>query len=278
MKVSEIRDILGRYSLSPNKRYGQNFLISGELTAKIAGLAAGHAGGDILEIGPGLGALTGMLIETGHPVTAVEIDSGFHEYLKDRFAGSPGFTLIHADFLKNPPQGSFDPVVSNLPYYCASEMLFKIAENYSPQTILVMMQSEMAERLSALPGTKAYGAFTVSLGFYYEPQILFDAGAEDFYPAPDVRSSFVKLTAVPRVFSDKDNRTLFHTIVKSAFWARRKTLLSALAGSPHGSFDKPAAAAAIEGAGLPAKVRGEELSIEEFIKLTLEWQKNEKNR
>lgn len=278
MKVNEIKGILNNYSLSPNRKFGQNFLVSGAAASEIAKTAAAHGKERILEIGPGLGAVTEKLLKTGFPVTAVEIDSGLCSYLRDRFGDNPSFRLIHSDFLKYTPEEKYDPVVSNLPYYCASEIIFKIAIDYSPETILVMMQREMAERLSAGPGTKAYGAFTVSLGFYYSPEILFDAGSGDFYPPPDVRSSFVRLRARKRAFLSTCETELFHLIVKSAFWARRKTLCGALSASPHRKFDRETVISIIDKAGFSRDIRGEELSIDEFVTLTKLWLDHEKNR
>lgn len=272
MKVSEIKDILSANSLSPNKKFGQNFLVSGDAAAKIAGLAADCARGSILEIGPGLGAVTERLVELGHPVTAVEIDSGIFSYLEKRFCGNKRLTLAHADFLKFIPDTKYDIAVSNLPYYCASEILFRLAENFSPRFILAMMQSEMASRLASKPGTKEYGAFTVSLGLYYKSEIIFEAGGGDFYPAPEVRSSFVRLSRIDDRGLDLKQRRVFHSLVRSVFWGRRKTMLKALTDSPHSIFGRAEAEHLLERAKISPSVRGEQLTIENFMELAVLWE------
>ena len=141
--------ILETEGLSPNKMFGQNFLCDNNITDKIINAANPAAVDSILEVGPGLGELTSKLSERCNHITAVEIDSGLFRFLSHKFAEDNRVTLIHDDFLKAHLSGSFNKVIANLPYYCASEILFKCTEDYSPSTICVMLQKEMAERICA---------------------------------------------------------------------------------------------------------------------------------
>ncbi len=272
MNKSEILRISEEYGLAPNKKFGQNFLIGRAVISKIVD-ACSPEGLRVLEIGPGLGSISLPLAQMAKSYTAVEIDSGFVRYLTDMFTCrkdefSADVTIIHNDFLKADVAGDFDVIVSNLPYYCASEILFKIAENYSAQRVFVMMQKEMAERITAAPGSEAYGALAVTLSYYFDTEILFHIAGESFYPKPDVKSSFLKLTRKARHFTLPSNEETFHLVVKAVFWGRRKTLLRSLTGSPHLQIDRGTALKILESIGIDPGVRGEKLPLECFIKLT----------
>ncbi|HQL84002.1 MAG TPA: rRNA adenine dimethyltransferase family protein, partial [Spirochaetota bacterium] len=197
---------------------------------------------------------------------AVEVDSGLSRVLADRFGAEASFRLIHSDFLKLDLADTFTKVVSNLPYYCASEILFHVARFSAPH-VYVLLQKEMAERIVAVPGSKTYGALTVTLGFYYEPKVLFRVSKESFYPRPEVTSSFVRLVRKSRLPVDGGEIELFHLVVKSAFWGRRKTMLKALSESPHLETGREIAARMLEHAGINSGVRGEDLGLESFVAL-----------
>ena len=192
MNLTEAKEIIGRYGLSPNKRLGQNFLVSGDMRDKIINMIGVATDDRVLEIGPGLGALTERLVPAAESVTAVEVDSGLSRVLSDRFGAEANFRLIHSDFLKLDLADTFTKIVSNLPYYCSSEILFHVARFSAPH-VYVLLQKEMADRITAGPGSKTYGALSVTLGFYYEPKALFKVSRESFYPRPEVTSSFVRL-------------------------------------------------------------------------------------
>lgn len=266
MNTAEIKETIARLGLHPNKRLGQNFLVSPEARERIMAAMACTIEDRVLEIGPGLGALTEALLGRAGGVTAVEIDAGFARYLSERFGSDGRFTLIHGDFLKNPPPDTFTKIVSNLPYYCSSEILFEVTR-YSAHKVYVMLQKEMAERITASPGNKSYGALTVTLGLYYEARRVFTVPRESFYPRPDVTSSFLTLTRRPALSLAEGEIALFHALVKSAFWGRRKTILAALSGSPHISIGRDGAARILSEAGIDQRRRGEELTREEFIAL-----------
>ncbi|HNW28874.1 MAG TPA: 16S rRNA (adenine(1518)-N(6)/adenine(1519)-N(6))-dimethyltransferase RsmA [Spirochaetota bacterium] len=267
MNVHDIKEIIGNLGLHPNKRLGQNFLVSPEARERIVGAMECGPADRVLEIGPGLGSITELLLDRAGHVTAVEIDAGFCRYLSERFGARDNFTLIHGDFLKNPPPDTFTAIVSNLPYYCSSEMLFEFTRYAAPE-VYVMLQKEMAERITASPGSKSYGAITVTLGFYYEARRVFTVPRESFYPRPDVMSLFLKLSRRVSLPLAGDGIGLFHRLVKSAFWGRRKTILAALSGSPHMDLGREGTARILAAAGIDPGRRGEELGLDEYVALT----------
>jgi len=267
MKKSDILQITEDYGLAPNKKFGQNFLINDEVIQKIVDLCSPE-GLRILEIGPGLGSISIPLAEKALSYTAVEIDSGFVRYLGDIFSSGSNAEIIHDDFLKSELDDRFDVIVSNLPYYCASEILFRIAKNFTADRIFVMMQKEMAERIVAKPGSETYGALTVTLSYYFDSKILFHIAGESFYPRPDVKSSFLQMLRKPRYFTRPEDEEMFHLVVKSVFWGRRKTLLKSLTDSPHLEMKRDTVENIINLCGINPGVRGEKLSLDEFIKLT----------
>lgn len=267
MNKNDILRITDSYGLAPNKKLGQNFLINEGIIGKIV-TACKPENRRILEIGPGLGAISGDLASRGLSYTAVEIDSGFVRYLNDLFNGRDNVTIIHGDFLKADVEDRFDIVVSNLPYYCASEILFRIAEKFSASEVYGMMQKEMGDRITANPGSENYGALTVTLSYYFKSRVLFHVPGDAFYPRPEVKSSFLELARREKELLSPDGEEMFHLIVKSAFWGRRKTLHKSLAESPHMDFDKVFIHEAIIESGIDPDVRGERLSLEEFVRLT----------
>ena len=270
MKKKDVISIAETYGLAPNKRLGQNFLVDDGITEKIIGIISPSRDDAVLEIGPGLGALTGMLLERSCSVTAVEIDAGLYRYLREAFTGRENLELLHCDFLKCETEDRYTRVVSNLPYYCASEILFKIASTLGAKGVYVMLQREMAQRITAAPGSPDYGALTVTLGYYYRSRIALQVPREVFYPRPDVGSSFMALERREDNPLSPEENVLFHSVVKSAFWGRRKTILKALSESPHLSFEKDRIRSALEKTGIEAVSRGEELSTEEYCSLTRE--------
>jgi len=267
MEKSNVLRIIEQYSLAPNKKLGQNFLIDDNIINRIVNYIQAE-GKNILEIGPGLGAISRDLAKRALSYTAVEIDSGFVRYLSSIFADKVSVSVIHGDFLKLDLEDKFDVIVSNLPYYCASEILFRIAERYTVPFVFCMMQKEMADRIMAHPGTENYGALTVNLAYYFNPEILFHVSGEVFYPRPDVRSSFLVFKRKEDSLKDIELRKLFHLIVKSAFWGRRKTILKSLMESPHINFSKEVISEALNLSNIEYNTRGEKLSLEEFLLLT----------
>ncbi|MGL4368778.1 MAG: 16S rRNA (adenine(1518)-N(6)/adenine(1519)-N(6))-dimethyltransferase RsmA [Spirochaetota bacterium] len=267
MTKKDVSDILANLNCAPNKKLGQNFLVQKEYAEKIVNGADIRENDRVLEIGPGLGALTEIMAERGVSLTCVEIDAGYYRYLSKQFHDYKNLSFIHSDFLRMDEYRHYDRVISNLPYYCASELLFTIAEKIMPSRICAMMQKEMAQRITAKPGTPQYGAMTVSLSCYYQPEHLFNVPPSAFFPQPDVVSSVLSFTRVNRTGFSVKEAALFHLLVKSAFWGRRKTIIKALSSAPHLAISKNIIESALEESSIPCGIRGEELSLESFITL-----------
>lgn len=263
MNRKDIVDIEQKYGLKASKLLGQNFLINGDVIQRIIDSLCLTPDSRVLEIGPGLGALTGEIALRSGSLTAVEIDSGFASFLRERFAGNGNVTLIHGDFLKTDLPDSFDIIVSNLPYYCASEIIFRIAGRYSCRHCYFMVQKELAERMVSKPGHKNYGALTLNMKLYFDARILFNIGSSSFYPRPDVNSSFIKLERVEE-FLSKGEKEMFHILVKSLFWGRRKKLSRALTDSPHADFSRERVDEILFLSGIDGNLRGEMLGFDDL--------------
>lgn len=261
--------ILQRFGLRAKKALGQNFLVNEQIVQGIAAAANIGPGDTVLEIGPGIGTLTQALAETGAIVKAVELDKALLPVLAKTLEGYENITVVNGDILKvNIPEIVGDKpfaVAANLPYYITTPIIFALLEQHLPLTKLVMMvQKEVGERLVAKPGGKDYGALSVSLQYYMQPQIAFYVPAASFIPPPNVESAVVVCTPhkQPPV---KVNEKLFFQVVKAAFSVRRKMLSNALRNI---GLDGNQVKTWMAEAGLDPKRRGETLTIEEFGLLT----------
>lgn len=257
---SATRHILKKFKLRAVKGLGQNFLIDADIVKGIVEAADICAGDEVLEIGPGIGTLTQGLLEAGAHVTAVEVDKKLPAVLKETLAGYENFRLVEGDILKiNLPElmPRRFKVVANLPYYITTQILLTLLEKNLPATkIVTMVQREVAERMTAAPGSKIYGALSVAVQFRSEPRIAFDVLAESFLPSPEVTSSVVVCDVRKPPFEvDED---FFFKVVRNAFAQRRKTLLNSLAG-----FGKEK----ILSSDIDGRRRAETLSLEEFATL-----------
>lgn len=259
MKKREVVDLLERGGLRPDRDLGQNFLLDEEIAGKIVASAGIETGEPVLEIGPGLGALTGRLGEASGNCTALEVDSGLFRALRRMYNDRHDIELVHGDALKTVPGASFRHVVSNLPYYCASEILFRVADLYPGARVTAMMQKEMALRLVASPGSREYGAMTVTLALRYHRERLFDVAPSSFYPRPEVTSTVVRLVPLG-VRPEGEVEKALRMLVRSAFWGRRKTLRRALVDSPHSSWSRETVDRLLEESGILPRERGENLS------------------
>jgi len=266
MNQSSLKAALAEYGLYPNKRLGQHFLVSEKIRNRIIDAISPHVSDKVLEIGPGLGALTELLVERAGSVTAVEIDAGFVRYLASRFSGVKSFALVHGDILRVEVGDDFTLIVSNLPYYCASEILFRLARLSAPR-MFVMLPDDIAERITSLPGSRSYGAVSVTISLYYDTTILFSVPRDAFYPRPDVRSAFISLKRRVPLPLENQRLAAFHDLVRSAFWGRRKTIAKALAESPHLDLSREEAEALLAATGIDSRARGEDLSVEDYIAL-----------
>lgn len=264
------RKILAEKGLAAHKDRGQNFLAHPAVARDIVRLADLKADDRVLEIGPGLGALTRPMLEAGCNVVAIELDRGLAQVLEtDLLPQFPRqLTIIQKDVLKvswtalAEEQGQGFCVVGNLPYQISSPVLLKILDERSAVTQAVLMfQKELAQRLTAGPGTKDYGRLSVLLGYYVHLERLMDLGPEAFHPRPKVHSTVLKLTfkdsPQPPLRSDR----LFRQVLAAAFSRRRKTLKNSLTSA----FPPEEIVAALDRAGIDPGRRAETLSVAEFV-------------
>jgi 16S rRNA (adenine1518-N6/adenine1519-N6)-dimethyltransferase len=271
--------ILKAFGLRMSKKLGQNFLIDASIVQGIVDAAEIQPGERVLEIGPGIGTLTQGLAEAGAEVTAVELDKKLPAVLAETLKAYDNVTIVPGDILKvNIPEimgeGPFK-VAANLPYYITTPILMTLLERHLPITRMVtMVQKEVAERMIAKPGSRTYGALSVAVQYYTEPEIVLDVPPRSFIPAPEVDSVVIacKVRETPAV--DVVDEKMFFRVVKAAFGQRRKTLSNALKG---GGFPKEQVRDAMEAAGIEMTRRGETLSLEEFAKLADEFTKIAKN-
>ena len=260
---SATRHILKKFKLRAVKGLGQNFLIDAGTVQKIVESAEICAGDEVLEIGPGIGTLTQGLLEAGAKVTAVELDKKLPAVLKETLAGYENFKLVEGDILKINIEEIMSQnfkVVANLPYYITTQILLALLEKKLPVTkIVTMVQKEVAERMTAAPGSKIYGALSVAVQFRAESRIAFEVPPESFLPPPEVTSAVVicDVRKPPFEVLDED---FFIKVVRSAFAQRRKTLINSLTGA---GFKREK----IMASGIDVNRRAETLSLEEFAAL-----------
>jgi 16S rRNA (adenine1518-N6/adenine1519-N6)-dimethyltransferase len=229
-----VRDVLERHDIVPRRRFGQNFLHDPRVARRIVGAAAVSAGEGVLEIGPGLGALTRPLLDAGARVTAIEIDPRLADFLEADLAGRPGFVLVRgdvreADLDRLAPQAR--TLVANLPYSITGPVLALLVDRADRfDRALVMLQKEVASRLTARPGGKELGAVSVLLRLQWRVERLFDVGRGAFQPAPDVVSSVVRFTRLAGARLDADVKAAVNRAYRHRRKMLRKTLADAAAG------------------------------------------------
>ncbi|MGN8831498.1 16S rRNA (adenine(1518)-N(6)/adenine(1519)-N(6))-dimethyltransferase RsmA [Selenomonas montiformis] len=261
--------ILKAFGLHMSKKLGQNFLIDAGIVQGIVDAAQIHPGDHVLEIGPGIGTLTQGLAEAGADVTAVELDKKLPAVLAETLKAYDRVRIVPGDILKVdiPALMGQEPfkVVANLPYYITTPILMTLLERRLPITMMVtMVQKEVAERMTARPGSRSYGALSVAVQYYTEPEIVLNVPPRSFIPAPEVDSVVIacRVRSVPAVKVSEEK--MFFRVVRAAFGQRRKTLANALRG---GGFPKEQVRAAMERAQMDPQRRGETLSLEEFGRL-----------
>ena len=274
--IKETKFIMNKYSVAANKNYGQNFLIDEDIVLGICEKAEVSKDDLIIEIGPGLGTLTAKLLENAGKVIAVELDKKMIQILNDRFSLYDNFRLINDDILKvdinaliNEELGNLSKVkiVANLPYYITTPIIMKLLEEkLNIDSITVMVQKEVAERLCTKPGTNDTGAITYTINYYTIPEIVLDVPKESFIPSPKVDSNVINLQILkkPSVVV-KDEEILFK-VIKFAFMQKRKTLLNSLSNSRLKS--KEYFEQMLNDLNIDLKIRPEKLSLEEFAKIS----------
>ncbi len=268
MRYSDVGRILKEIGVRPDRRLGQSFLLNRILASRIAAEAVPEKGGTLLEIGPGLGALTEALLSRIPSVTAVEISRKMSDYLADRYPADR-LRIIHRDFLDTDPSllpgYPFEAVTGNLPYSISSPVLLRLLEpGFSGvRKAVVMLQKEMAARVTTLGGSKDYGKLSLQIWPVYSASVLLDAGSEDFYPQPKVDSRVIVLTrrddplVEPRLFEG------YRSLIRISFASRRKTILNNLAPV----FGRERAAGLLEAVGVDSRTRAEQMAPETFVRL-----------
>ena len=269
--------ILQQYGIRTQKKYGQNFLIDAHIPEKIVD-AAGVTGADcILEIGPGIGTLTQYLAARAGRVIAVEVDTGLIPVLSETLAEYENTLVISADVLKvdlkklieDHAQDRPVKVVANLPYYITTPILMGLFRQKIPaQSVTVMVQKEVADRMTAQPGGKDYGSLSIAVQYYSRPRIVEIVPPESFVPRPKVTSAIVTMDLYEEPPVKPVDENLFIAITRAAFEQRRKTLVNALSSNSSVPYGKDSIREALKKMGLSPSVRGEALSPEEFIKLS----------
>ena len=267
--------VLQKYNFIFQKKYGQNFLIDPHVLEKIVDAAQITTEDCVLEIGPGIGTMTQYLAESAREVVAVEIDRALIPILEDTLSAYDNVTVINQDIMKvdvqqlvqERKQGRPIKVVANLPYYITTPIIMSLLEKHVPlQSITIMVQKEVADRMQVGPGTKDYGALSLAVQYYAKPEMVANVPANCFMPRPGVDSAVIRLTRYPQPPVEvRDERHMF-AVIRASFNQRRKTLANGLANGM--GIPREQVVEALEEMGLSATIRGEALTLEQFAQLS----------
>ena len=269
--------VLQKYQFNFQKQFGQNFLIDPHVLEKIVEAAGVTKDDFVLEIGPGIGTMTQYLCENAREVTAVEIDTNLIPILEDTLSAYDNVTVINQDILKldiaklamERNGGKPIKVVANLPYYITTPIIMGLFESHVPiDSITVMVQKEVADRMQVGPGTKDYGALSLAVQFYAKPQIVANVPPNCFMPRPNVGSAVIRLTRHEEVPVQVDDEKLMFHIIRASFNQRRKTLANGLSNAPQVHLSKEEIQECIAELGEPLTIRGEALTLEQFAALS----------
>lgn len=274
---SATKEIINKYSFAFQKKFGQNFLIDSNILENIVKSAEITKEDFVLEIGPGIGTMTQYLCEAAGQVVAVEIDKMLIPILADTLSEYDNVEVINKDVLKvdikslaeEKNGGKPIKVVANLPYYITTPIIMGLFESGVPiESITIMVQKEVADRMQTGPGSKDYGALSLAVQYYADAKVMLTAPAQCFMPRPNVDSAVIKLTRHKEPTVDVKDEKLMFKIIRASFNQRRKTLVNGLKNSPEIMFSKEQILNAIEAIGKNENIRGEALTLEEFAKLT----------
>lgn len=269
------KDVVEKYGFKFSKSLGQNFLIDSNIIDKIINGARITEDDYVVEIGPGIGTLTREISKIAKKVVAVEIDKKLIPILKDTLSECDNVEVVNEDVLKVDIKELVDEkldskpikLVANLPYYITTPIVMKfLEEDIKVSDIVVMVQKEVADRMSAVPSTKDYGSLSVAVQYYCEPHIVAKVPRSMFIPQPNVDSTVIALRSHEEIKQDLKDKDLFFKVVKAAFSKRRKTILNAIS-SYDIDLSKEEVKQVLEEASIDAKRRGETLSIDEFANL-----------
>lgn len=269
-------EVLQKYDFVFQKKFGQNFLIDTHVLEKIIKAADITKDDFVLEIGPGIGTMTQYLAQAAGKVFAVEIDKALIPILEDTLQDFSNVTVLNEDILKvdikklaeEENGGRPVKVVANLPYYITTPIIMGLFESHVPiDSITVMVQKEVADRMQVGPGTKDYGALSLAVQYYAEPYIVANVPPNCFMPRPKVGSSVIRLTRHEKPPVEVKDEKLMFRLIRASFNQRRKTLVNGLNNSPELSFTKEEIQNAIEACGFSASIRGEALTLSDFAAL-----------
>lgn len=269
-------EVINKYGFAFQKKFGQNFLVDSNILEKIVEYAEITKDDVVLEIGPGIGTMTQYLCEAAKKVVAVEIDKMLIPILGETLSEYDNVRVINADILKlninelvkEENDGSPVKVVANLPYYITTPIIMELFESRVPiDSITIMVQKEVAERMKVGPGTKDYGALSLAVQYYAEAQIVLNVPASCFMPRPKVGSAVIRLKRhTDAVVDVKDERLMFK-LIRASFNQRRKTLLNGLNNAQEINYTKTEITDAIKSLGVVETVRGETLTLSQFAQL-----------
>lgn len=270
-------EIIQKYEFMFQKKFGQNFLIDTHVLEKIISAAGITKNDCVLEVGPGIGTMTQYLAENAGHVVAVEIDRNLIPILKETLADYDNVTVINEDILRVDIKalaeeyngGKPIKVVANLPYYITTPIIMGLFESGVPiDNITVMVQKEVADRIKEGPGSKDYGALSLAVQYYAEPEIVANVPPNCFIPRPNVGSAVIRLTRHKEMPVEVKDPALMFKIIRASFNQRRKTLQNGLGNAPELPYTKEQIAAAIAEMGLTPTIRGEALSLAQFAQLS----------
>lgn len=269
--------VLQKYHFNFQKKFGQNFLIDTHVLDKIIAAADITKEDFVLEIGPGIGTMTQYLCEYAREVAAVEIDRNLIPILEDTLSGYDNVEVINEDILKvdiaklAAEKNDAKPikVVANLPYYITTPIIMGLFESHVPiDSITVMVQKEVADRMQAEPQTKEYGALSLAVQYYADPEIVANVPPNCFMPRPNVGSAVIRLRRHEKPPVEIEDEKLMFRIIRASFNQRRKTLVNGLNNAPDIPLSKEQIQECILDLGLPETIRGEALSLEQFAQLS----------
>ena len=273
---SATKEIINKYSFAFQKKFGQNFLIDSNVLESIIRGAEITKDDFVLEIGPGIGTMTQYLCEAARQVVAVEIDKMLIPILEDTLSEYDNVEVINQDVLKvdikslaeEKNNGKPIKVVANLPYYITTPIIMGLFESGVPiDSITIMVQKEVADRMQTGPGSKDYGALSLAVQYYATAKVILNVSATCFMPRPNVDSAVIKLTRHKEPTVNVADEKLMFKIIRASFNQRRKTLVNGLKNSPELSFSKEQIVKAVEKIGKPETIRGEALTLEEVAEL-----------
>lgn len=270
-------EVLQKYNFNFQKKFGQNFLIDTRVLEEIIDAAQITKDDFVLEIGPGIGTMTQYLCEAAREVVAVEIDTNLIPILKDTLSAYNNVEVFNQDILKvdiaslarERNNDRSIKVVANLPYYITTPIIMGLFESHVPiDSITIMVQKEVADRMQEGPGSKEYGALSLAVQYYAKPEIVVNVPPSCFMPQPKVGSAVIRLTRHEQPLVQVDNEKLMFQVIRASFNQRRKTLANGLNNFGSFGLNKEEIQSCIEELGVPVNIRGEALSLEQFAELS----------